>query len=324
MSIRPFSFSVQPHKGFCVVAFPKEIGKAGMADLHSATSDVIKEINVSKTAACVVDLSALNYMGSSVVACVVRIWKAIKAHSGTIVVVAPSEGIKDVLSVTGLLSIWTIVDTLEAGIHSLGFSIEAKVAKRERRLLIFVGPITLICGAVAVAVRLLPQLASLAGQATWFVYSIAGLSIVASGISSIRETGWRRLFSAIVLVLGLALMGSYIALNKPNIIEKKISTSPSRETAITDRNTDAENTKASTDPTANNVSEDPDSEGVRSPEGQGGTRNDNVPPTDVPPTDVKSEDVKSEEVKTSDFRREVVGHSTNHFRGAPNTWTRLI
>ena len=225
MPIRQFSFSVLPCKGYCVVAFPKEIGKVGMADLSSATSEAIKELAVIKTAACVVDLSSLNYMESSVVACVVRIWKAIKAQSGTIVVIAPSEGIKGILNITGLQKFWTIVDTLEAGIHALGFSIEAKVAKRERRLLIFVGPIALICGAVAVAVRLLPQLASFAGEATWFIYSIAGLSIVASGISSIRERGWRRLFSIIVFMLGMALLGSFFAMIKPNNIKGEESTS---------------------------------------------------------------------------------------------------
>ena len=225
MSKRLFSFSVQPREGYCVDAFPKEIGKTGMADLSSATSDALKELALIKSAACVVDLSALDYMESSLVACVVRIWKAMKAHSGTFVVVAPSEGIRDVLNVTGLQKIWTIVDTLEAGIHTLGFSIEAKVAKRERRLLIFVGPIALICGAVAVAVRLLPQLASFAGEATWFIYSIAGLSIVASGISSIRERGWRRLFSIIVFMLGMALLGSFFAMIKPNNIKGEESTS---------------------------------------------------------------------------------------------------
>ena len=225
MPIKKFSFSVQPCKGYCVVAFPKEIGKVGMSDLSSATSEAIKELAVIKTAACVVDLSSLNYMESSVVACVVRIWKAIKAQSGTIVVIAPSEGIKGILNITGLQKFWTIVDTLEAGIHALGFSIEAKVAKRERRLLIFVGPIALICCAVAVAVRLLPQLASFAGEATWFIYSIAGLSIVASGISSIRERGWRRLFSIIVFMLGMALLGSFFAMIKPNNIKGEESTS---------------------------------------------------------------------------------------------------
>ena len=83
MSKRLFSFSVQPRDGYCVVAFPKEIGKTGMADLSSATSDALKELALIKSAACVVDLSALDYMESSLVACVVRIWKAMKAHSST-------------------------------------------------------------------------------------------------------------------------------------------------------------------------------------------------------------------------------------------------
>ena len=288
MSKRLFSFSVQPRDGYCVVAFPKEIGKTGMADLSSATSDAIKELALIKSAACVVDLSALDYMESSLVACVVRIWKAMKAHSGTFVVVAPSEGIRDVLNVTGLQKIWTIVDTLEAGIHTLGFSVEAKVAKRERRLLILVGPIALICGAVAVAFRLVPQLAALAGEANWLVYwlvySIAGLSIVASGISSIRENGWRRLFSIIVLVLAVALLGSYFALIKPTIIEEKHS--------------DSEKSKASTGSTASDASDDLNNDDVRSTEG----KSPDIKSPDIKFPDIKSPDIKSPDIKSTDIK----------------------
>ena len=291
MSKRLFSFSVQPRDGYCVVAFPKEIGKTGMADLSSATSDAIKELALIKSAACVVDLSALDYMESSLVACVVRIWKAMKAHSGTFVVVAPSEGIRDVLSVTGLQKIWTIVDTLEAGIHTLGFSVEAKVAKRERRLLILVGPIALICGAVAVAFRLVPQLAALAGEANWLVYSIAGLSIVASGISCIRENGWRRLFSIIVLVLAVAMLGSYIALIKPTIIEEKHS--------------DSEKSKASTGSTASDASDDLNNDDVRSTEGQSpDIKSPDIKSPDIKSTDAKVEDAKVEDPKVEDPKSE--------------------
>ena len=291
MSKRLFSFSVQPRDGYCVVAFPKEIGKTGMADLSSATSDAIKELALIKSAACVVDLSALDYMESSLVACVVRIWKAMKAHSGTFVVVAPSEGIRDVLNVTGLQKIWTIVDTLEAGIHTLGFSVEAKVAKRERRLLILVGPIALICGAVAVAFRLVPQLAALAGEANWLVYwlvySIAGLSIVASGISSIRENGWRRLFSIMVLVLAVALLGSYFALIKPTISEEKHS--------------DSEKSKASTGSTASDASDDLNNDDVRSTEGKSpDIKSPDIKSPDIKSTDAKSTDAKVEDAKVDD------------------------
>ncbi len=295
MSKRLFSFSVQPRDGYCVVAFPKEIGKTGMADLSSATSDAIKELALIKSAACVVDLSALDYMESSLVACVVRIWKAMKAHSGTFVVVAPSEGIRDVLNVTGLQKIWTIVDTLEAGIHTLGFSVEAKVAKRERRLLILVGPIALICGAVAVAFRLVPQLAALAGEANWLVYwlvySIAGLSIVASGISSIRENGWRRLFSIIVLVLAVALLGSYFALIKPTISEEKHS--------------DSEKSKASTGSTASDASDDLNNDDVRSTEGKSpDIKSPDIKSPDIKSPDIKFPDIKSPDIKSTDAKSE--------------------
>lgn len=231
MLTRHVSFNVRRHDGYCVVRFLEEIGKAGVSDFNAASSQLMKDISQIKTPAFLVDLTALNYMGSSLVACVVRIWKSVQAQHGTMVVVVSSDGIFDVLKATGLTKIWTIVDSLEAGVHTLGFSPKAKVAKRERRLLFFVGPIALTCGCIAATLRFLPQLSWMIRPADSLVYSILGLSLLASAISSFREQAWHRIVSVVVLVFSLALVGTYFATANPSPGGSSTANLPSESTS---------------------------------------------------------------------------------------------
>ena len=196
--------------GYSVIAFPKELATAHMAEVREAGVKVIDQLSAVKAPACLVDLTALDYMGSSLVASIVRIWKAVKDKDGRMVVVASNERITEVLKATGLTKVWTVVSTFESGVHALGYSPEAKVEKRERRLLAFVGPVSLVGGMVAVAIRMLPRLASIKQPPDWMVYTIIGLAAVASGIYTFRETGIRRALSILGLLLSIPLLALFI------------------------------------------------------------------------------------------------------------------
>lgn len=196
--------------GYSVIAFPKELATAHMADVREAGVRVMEQLSTVKDPACLVDLTALEYMGSSLVASIVRIWKAVREKNGRMVVVASNDRIADVLRATGLTKVWVVVSTFEAGVHALGFSPEAKVEQRERRLLAWVGPIGLVGGAIAVAIRMIPQLSAVVHPVNWLVYTMIGLAGVASGISTFRETGWRRILSILVFLFSVPLMGLFV------------------------------------------------------------------------------------------------------------------
>ncbi len=191
--------------GYSVVAFPAELSRADMSDIRDAGVKVQEHLSQKKCAACVVDLSALDYIGSSMVALIVKIWKLVKAQGGRVVVVAPRPNIRDVLRIAGLTKVWTITDTFEAAVHSLGCSTEAKVEKRERRLLTFVGPLALIGAAVCVAGVVAPDKVPIGKPQEWMIHTLGGLSLLASLVCVFRDTGWRRVFSAIGLVLSICL-----------------------------------------------------------------------------------------------------------------------
>lgn len=68
----------------------------------------------------IMDISALDYMGSAMVALVVRVWKVIDAQQGKMVVVNQHEMVHQVLDLAGLTSKWEIVDSHPDALNRLG------------------------------------------------------------------------------------------------------------------------------------------------------------------------------------------------------------
>lgn len=210
MSTAKQAFWCTHRDGYSVIAFPKELSTADMSEVREVGVRVIDQLSVVKSPSCLVDLSALSYMGSSMVASIVKIWKTVNARGGKMVVVAPGEQIRDVLKVTGLTKVWTIVTTFESGVHALGCSTEAKVEKRERRLLTFVGAVALVGAGIAVAAKLAPSRIPLGVPPEWMILTLGGLALLASGISSFRERGWRMALSIVVLVMTIGTSSAYL------------------------------------------------------------------------------------------------------------------
>jgi anti-anti-sigma factor len=193
--------------GYSVVTFPKEMCKASLAEIRETGEQVVSELANQKAPQCLVDLTALDYMGSSMVSSIVRIWKAIEANQGRMVVAASSIGVREVLRVTGLNRVWTIKTSYDTALHELGFSSQAKIVKRELRLLAFVGPATLLVGGIAAALSRIPKLAALSQPPDWVAYSLITVAVITSGISIFRENSWRRWLSVFVFLIAAALLG---------------------------------------------------------------------------------------------------------------------
>jgi anti-anti-sigma factor len=201
--------------GYSVVTFPKELCKASIADIRETGEKVVSELAHQKNPQCLVDLTALDYMGSSMVASIVRIWKAIEANQGRMVVAVSSMGVREVLRVTGLSRVWTITTSYEKALHELGFSSQAKIVKRELRLLAFVGPATLLVGVIGVALSRIPALAALSQPPDWIGYSLITVAVITSGISIFREHSWRRWLSVFVFLVAGTLLGWLIWTDLP-------------------------------------------------------------------------------------------------------------
>jgi anti-anti-sigma factor len=199
------------------VTIPKELCKASLDEIRETGEQVVSELANQKSPQCLVDLTGLDYMGSSMVASIIRIWKAIEANQGRMVVAVSSIGVREVLRVTGLNRVWTIENSYESALHELGFSSQAKIVKRELRLLAFVGPATFLVGGVAAALSRVPQLSQFSQPPDWIAYSLITLAVITSGVSIFREQSWRRWLSVLVFLVAMTLLGWLVWTAEPTI-----------------------------------------------------------------------------------------------------------
>lgn len=96
------------------------ISHASWSDVEAFGANVRQELENRNAPACLVDLSQMTYMGSSLVALIVRIWKVIQTHGGKMVVLCPNPAVLDVIRLAGLDKIWTIAGEPDEALKKLG------------------------------------------------------------------------------------------------------------------------------------------------------------------------------------------------------------
>lgn len=113
-------YEVIVEKSHASVTIRPELTESEWADIQQAGDEILQQITVAKPRGLLVDLTPLEYMGSSLVAMVVRFWKAIQPQQQQFVVVSNSEVVRQVLELSGLAKMWEIVETKEQGLKRLG------------------------------------------------------------------------------------------------------------------------------------------------------------------------------------------------------------
>lgn len=103
-----------------IVALLPELNEVPWADIERVGSDIISRIQGLQSPNLLVDLCALNYMGSAQVALVVRMFKTVKEKNGKMIVANRDPMVLEVLSLAGLNKVWTIVDSRERAMAMLG------------------------------------------------------------------------------------------------------------------------------------------------------------------------------------------------------------
>lgn len=83
--------------------------QAPWADVERAGDQILERLSSRSSPKCLIDLSQLELMGSSVVALITRIWKSVTSRGGQCVLACPNEVPLEVISIAGLQRIWTVV-----------------------------------------------------------------------------------------------------------------------------------------------------------------------------------------------------------------------
>jgi anti-anti-sigma factor len=187
-----------------ILRLEPQIGNAAWGDIDRVGAELIDRVNTKRAGAWLIDLSGLEYMGSALVALVVRVWKAVQAVGGRVVVVCGDGMPQEVLKLAGLDKVWTITTTYEDGLKQLGID-PARPVQRSGfpGLTLF----ALLCagGAGAALVVLWKGLNVNRDLTTAGLYGGAGISIALAAVAALKEKSWRRALAGLVLIGGIAV-----------------------------------------------------------------------------------------------------------------------
>ena len=216
-------YRIEEHPRYIVLSFSPGMSDAQMGTVDSVGADVLRRLEPMPTPAIIVDLSALNYMGSAMVALIVRIWKAVNGRNGRMVVVNNNGIVQEVLRIAGLEKVWTIVPTREEAVRELG--VGSQPAQRDATVgLVLLGlGVLALAGAVAGLILLLGRAQALSDRTSFLLtVTCAALGIILGGVAAFREAGTRRVLagvlaaaSLVVLVIGLVRSPAAVAANPP-------------------------------------------------------------------------------------------------------------
>lgn len=106
--------------GCLIITLLPELNDKQWADIEKVGTDIVDRLSNAQSPRFIVDLSPLSYMGSAMVALIVRLYKAVNGRSGQMVVVNQHELVFEVLKLAGLTKLWTIVDSRDKAYAALG------------------------------------------------------------------------------------------------------------------------------------------------------------------------------------------------------------
>lgn len=215
-------FSMVASESHIVVSLLDPIKATNWDAIERVGTAILEQVQGRKAPKIAFDLTDLDYMGSSVVALMVRVWKETQVQDGMMVVVTRHTVVREVITLAGLGRYWTIVDTLEEAFDALGVSDAAVVQRRETRLLTFVGPAAAVGASAGLAVLLnaVNQPQEYIGVIGAFGCSL--LAICTSGVSVFRESGGKRTLSLAVVIWSVAVLAyatKYANENPPDVLK---------------------------------------------------------------------------------------------------------
>lgn len=206
MTKLPFRFFVT--EGVATLVLTPQLSEIDWGEVEQVGAEILQQLEqVQPPPHVLIDLSTLDYMGSSQVALIVRVWKSIAVHNRKLVVQVTHPIVLEVLQIAGLHTLWTMVGSRDDALRALGIRSNQPAFPLARA--------ALVCGAVG-----------LAGSLIAFGLSLLGLETIPAHLLRIIGTGLallgglagiyaltvgrhlnRALGSAIVMTaLGLALL----------------------------------------------------------------------------------------------------------------------
>jgi anti-anti-sigma factor len=187
--------------GYVVVSFNPSLGDCRWGDIERVGAEIKERLIALDRPVFLVDLTRLEYMGSSMVALIVKLWKTTQEKNGDMVVVNSSTMIAEVLEIAGLTRIWKIVDSREAAERLLGVGSFGSASPMSRFFLAILGWV-MAAGAAYFVVAPQKQLIAIDPKtAQILVYTCGCIAVIAGLVAAIRDQRvWRLLGILLVIV----------------------------------------------------------------------------------------------------------------------------
>ncbi|VAX36166.1 hypothetical protein MNBD_PLANCTO02-199 [hydrothermal vent metagenome] len=106
--------------GCSIVTLSPQANDLEWSEFDAMGNSLVSTLDGKSAPNVLVDLTKLDYIGSALVALVVRIWKKVESQQGNMVVANSHELVYEVLNLAGLTKVWMIVETREEGMKHLG------------------------------------------------------------------------------------------------------------------------------------------------------------------------------------------------------------
>ena len=206
-------YRLEMARSHAVLRLDPEMGSAAWGDIDRVGNELIASVNGQSSPAWLIDLSRLEYMGSALVALVVRVWKAVQNGGGKVVVVCGGGMPQEVLRLAGLDKVWTIVSTYEDGLRKLGVGMGGGSSTGMTSGGSDTGafPLLAVLSAICAAAAAISLALILSGRPLNRDLIVAGLlgggvaAAVLGCVAVIKERGWGRPLGGIAAVAGIVI-----------------------------------------------------------------------------------------------------------------------
>lgn len=188
-------------KGYAVVSFNPSLSDARWGDIEQVGVELKERLVAQERPVFLLDLTRMEFMGSSIVALIVKLWKTTQEREGDMVVVNNSTMIGEVLEIAGLTRVWKIVDSRDEAEQMLGVKSFTPASPMSRFFLAVLGWVS-AAGALYFVVAPKKQLLQIDPQtAQILAFTFGGIAAIAGIVAAIRDRQvWRLLGILLVLV----------------------------------------------------------------------------------------------------------------------------
>lgn len=204
METREAPYQFEHRDTHAVLVLYPLINEGQWGNVSEVGTEIVGRLESSKSPSLIVDLSPLDYMGSAQVALLVRVWKSLKQNEGKMVVQCPGEMVREVLTIAGLKSLWSIVETRDAALGELGLQGAGTTEKGRSASGLATGAVGLIAMGIGVGLVLAGTRPELK---LWGGLACGGIGFLAGALTIWLERGVWRFLGLLVLLVSSGLLG---------------------------------------------------------------------------------------------------------------------